>query len=122
LPEEEPRLKSVLTGQRSHLADLVPVAIGTGLRKNEQLALQVQHIDFVRNLIMVTGTKTRKNREVPIQIEFAREQAARGSSGVERIRRKRIAVETRPFEASPVCTRRERRARCQDVLLEYLNP
>jgi hypothetical protein len=36
LPEEEPRLRSVLTGQRSHLAELVPVAIGTGLRKNEQ--------------------------------------------------------------------------------------
>ena len=52
LPEEEPRLKSVLTGQRSHLAELVPVAIGTGLRKNEQLALQVRHIDFVRNLII----------------------------------------------------------------------
>ncbi|HEV7397328.1 MAG TPA: tyrosine-type recombinase/integrase, partial [Pyrinomonadaceae bacterium] len=69
LPEEEPRLRSVLTGQRSHLAELVPVAIGTGLRKNEQLALQVKHIDFVRNLILVTATKTRKNREVPMNSE-----------------------------------------------------
>ena len=69
LPEEEPRLRSVLIGQRSHLAELVPVAIGTGLRKNEQLALQVKHIDFVRNLILVTGTKTRKNREVPMNSE-----------------------------------------------------
>lgn len=39
LPEEGPKLRSVLTGQRSHLAELVPVAIGTGLRKNEQLSL-----------------------------------------------------------------------------------
>lgn len=69
LPEEEPMLRSVLTGQRSHLADLVPVAIGTGLRKNEQLSLQVMHVDFGRSLIMVTGTKTRKNREVPMNTE-----------------------------------------------------
>lgn len=59
----------MLKGQRSHLADLVPVAIGTGLRKNEQFALQVKHIDFVRNLILVIGTKTRKNREVPMNSE-----------------------------------------------------
>jgi len=69
LPEEEPKLRSTLTGQRSHLADLVPVAIGTGLRKNEQLALQVGQIDFGRNLILVIGTKTRKNREVPMNSE-----------------------------------------------------
>lgn len=65
LPEEEPILRSVLTEQRSHLADLVPVAIGTGLRKNELLGLQSQHLDFSRNLVTVIGTKTRKNREVP---------------------------------------------------------
>jgi integrase len=68
-PEEELRLREALTGQRSHLADLVPVAIGTGLRKNEQLSLQVKHVDFVRGLIVVTGTKTRKNREVPMNSE-----------------------------------------------------
>jgi integrase len=72
LPEEEPRLRSALTGQRSHLADLVPVAIGTGLRKNEQLALQVRQIDFERNLILALGTKTRKVREVPMNSEVRR--------------------------------------------------
>src|SRR2546430_2110276 len=66
LPEEELRLRQVVTGQRSHLKDLVSVAVGTGLRKNEQLSLQVKHVDFVRDLIVVTGTKTRKNREVPM--------------------------------------------------------
>ena len=40
LPEEEPRLRSVLTGPRSHLADLVPIAVGSGLRKNELLGLR----------------------------------------------------------------------------------
>jgi integrase len=53
LPEEEPQLRAVLTGQRAHVADLVPVAIGTGLRKNEQLSLQVSHVDFSRSLIVV---------------------------------------------------------------------
>src|SRR5262249_39188752 len=62
LPEEEPRLRAVLTGQRAHLKDLIPVAIGTGLRKNEQLSLQAKQVDFVRGLIVVTGTKTCKNR------------------------------------------------------------
>ncbi len=69
LPEEEPRLRAVLVGQRSHLADLVSVAIGTGLRKNEQLNLQIKHIDFARDVIVVTGTKTRKNREAPMNPE-----------------------------------------------------
>lgn len=45
------------------------MAVGTGLRKNEQLSLQVKHVDFVRSLIVVTGTKTRKNREVPMNSE-----------------------------------------------------
>ena len=69
LPEEEPRLKSALTGPRAHLLDLVSVALGTGLRKNEQLSLRVEHIDFARNLIVVTQTKTRRNREVPMNHE-----------------------------------------------------
>jgi integrase len=69
LPEEEPRLRSVFTGQRSHLANLVAIAIGTGLRKNELLTLRIKHIDFARDLILVTGTKTRKNREVPMNPE-----------------------------------------------------
>ena len=76
LPEEEPRLRSILTGQRSHLADLVPVAIGTGLRKNELLGLQIKHLDFSRNVVLVTGTKSRKNREVPMNAEV-REIVAR---------------------------------------------
>ena len=39
-PEEEPLLKDTLTGQREHLLDLVSIAIGTGLRKNEQLSFE----------------------------------------------------------------------------------
>lgn len=54
--------------QRSHLADLVPVAIGTGLRKNELLGCKIS-LDFARNLLVVIGTKTRKNREVRMNPE-----------------------------------------------------
>src|SRR5882724_12216397 len=66
LPEEEPLLKGVLTGQREHLLDLVSIAIGTGLRKNEQLGLKVEQLDFARNVIIATRTKAGKNREVPM--------------------------------------------------------
>lgn len=62
-------MKSVLTGPREHLLDLVAVALGTGLRKNEQLKLKVEHVDFSRNLIVVAHTKTSKNREVPMNSE-----------------------------------------------------
>jgi integrase len=68
-PEEEPQLKSVLTGPRDHLLDLVSVAIGTGLRKNEQLSLRVEQLDFARNLVIATRTKAGKNREVPMNSE-----------------------------------------------------
>jgi integrase len=54
---------------REHLLDLVSVAIGTGLRKNEQLSLRVEQLDFARNVIMATRTKAGKNREVPINSE-----------------------------------------------------
>ena len=68
-PEEEPQLKSVLTGPRAHLLDLASVAIGTGLRKNEQLGLKVEQLDFARNVIIATRTKAGKNREVPMNSE-----------------------------------------------------
>jgi integrase len=68
-PEEEPQLKSVLTGPRAHLLDLVSVAIGTGLRKNEQLSLKVEQVDFARNVIVATRTKGRKNREIQMNSE-----------------------------------------------------
>lgn len=69
LPEEEPFLKDVLTGPREHLFDLVSIAIGTGLRKNEQLSLKVEQLDFARNVIIATRTKSGKNREVPMNSE-----------------------------------------------------
>lgn len=52
---------------RSRLRDAVTVALGTGLRRSEQLRLQPQHCDFSRNVVVVMQTKThRRPREVPL--------------------------------------------------------
>lgn len=66
LPEEEPVLFANLDGKKGHLRDLIVVALGTGMRKNEQLSLKWQHVDFARNLIIVTKTKSGKDRDVPM--------------------------------------------------------
>lgn len=51
---------------RARLRDAIQVAVGTGLREGEQLRLMPQHCDFDRNVIIVTQTKTSRNREVPM--------------------------------------------------------
>lgn len=66
LPEEEPKLLEVLTERRAHLRPQVIVSIGTGLRKRELLNLRREHVDLSRDLIVVTRTKSRRNREVPM--------------------------------------------------------
>src|SRR4030095_4364186 len=48
LPEEEQRLLSALSGSRSHLRPIVQLAINTGMRRGEILALRWDWIDFPR--------------------------------------------------------------------------
>ena len=52
LPDEEPLLLAHCTGNRKHLATMIPFAIGTGAHKSEQLNLKVRQVDFFRNLIV----------------------------------------------------------------------
>jgi integrase len=66
LPEEEPRLLSELIGRREHLRSQVIVSIGAGLRKREMLNLRREHVDLSRDLVVATRTKSRRNREVPM--------------------------------------------------------
>jgi integrase len=66
LPEEEPTLMSALEGPRAHLKLLVKVALGTGMRLGEQLNLCWEHVDFTRGVVIVTNTKSGKDREVPM--------------------------------------------------------
>jgi integrase len=66
LPEEEQALLAQLVGPREHLRAIVLLAIHTGMRKDEILRLQWPEVDFLRNLIYVTLTKSGKNRTVPL--------------------------------------------------------
>jgi len=69
LPEEEPRLMAALTGPRAHLKPMVTVALGTGMRLGEQLRLTWDRVDFSRRVLVVTKTKSGKDREIPMNPE-----------------------------------------------------
>lgn len=71
LPEEEPVLMSVLDDgepKRKHLKAVVTVALGTGLRPIELRNLRRDQVDFARGVVIAARTKTRKNREVPLDL------------------------------------------------------
>jgi integrase len=67
--EEEERLMASLTGQRAHLTSIVQLAIHTGMRRGELLNLEWRNVDFTRNVIHVTKTKTNRDRDVPMNSE-----------------------------------------------------
>src|SRR6185436_20356755 len=69
LPEEEPALMAALSGPRAHLSPLVKVALGTGMRLGEQLRLGWDKVDFSRGVLIVTKTKSGKDREIPMNPE-----------------------------------------------------
>ena len=66
LDEEEPALFAVLTGPRAHLRALVTVAIGTGMRRGDELNLLWEKVDFQRGLIYVPNSKTGNDYSVPM--------------------------------------------------------
>lgn len=66
LDEEGPRLMDALTGSRAHLRPLVLVAIGTGMRRGDQLNLRWEKVDFQRNVIHVPNSKTGRDYPVPM--------------------------------------------------------
>lgn len=72
LPEEEGRLMATLTGERSHLCDMVTLAINSGLRVNELFSLKREDVDFHRDVLYIKHTKTDEDREVPLN-DTARE-------------------------------------------------
>lgn len=69
LPEEEPALMAVLSGPRAHLKPIVTVALGTGMRLGEQLRLTWDRVDFSRRVLILTKTKSGKDREIPMNSE-----------------------------------------------------
>jgi integrase len=61
--DEEQRLMPELYG---HIAPLVRLAIGTGMREGELCRLEWARVDFASNLILVTETKSGRDRHVPM--------------------------------------------------------
>jgi integrase len=69
MPEEEPALMAALEGPRAHLKPMVKIALGTGMRLSEQLHLSWERVDLSRGVLILTKTKTGKDREVPMNPE-----------------------------------------------------
>ncbi|HYX28118.1 MAG TPA: site-specific integrase [Pyrinomonadaceae bacterium] len=67
-PDEEAALMEKLIDKRVHLHAMVIVALGTGLRKREQLNLRRDQVDFFRNVVIASRTKGKRNREVPMNV------------------------------------------------------
>ena len=59
---------SWLVKPREHLEPLVIVALGLGLRKQEQLKLRRDQVDFFRNVVVASRTKGKRNREIPMDV------------------------------------------------------
>lgn len=71
--EEEPRLLAVLIEPRAHLRPMVIVAIGTGMRRGDQLNLRWEKVDFQRNLIYVPNSKTGNDYGLPMSEQVRNE-------------------------------------------------
>ncbi len=64
--EEEQRLMQVLIGRRAYLRPIFVLALNTGMRRGEILSLEWWQVDFLRNNLIVTKTKTDKTRFLPM--------------------------------------------------------
>lgn len=74
--EEEERLLAACNDRRAHLKPLLICALDTGARKGELLSLRWHHVDFTRNLIIITATKTESVRYVAMTARLRGEFAA----------------------------------------------
>jgi integrase len=64
-PDERVKLLAALnTDSRRHILRMVILDLNTGLRKGEIFNLRVEDVDFARNVIKLTETKTDEYREV----------------------------------------------------------
>lgn len=64
--EDEEKLLPFLTGQRAHIRDILTISTYTGMRRTEILTLHKSQIDFLRESIELTKTKSGKPRSIPI--------------------------------------------------------
>ncbi|HVG30826.1 MAG TPA: site-specific integrase [Pyrinomonadaceae bacterium] len=87
LDEEEERLLPLLVGPRAHVRPAVLVAIGTGMRRGDQLNMKWDRVDFQRDVIWVPNAKTGQSYQVPMsaqvrEIMLELRRAAEGSEYV----------------------------------------
>jgi integrase len=66
LPEEEPKFMAQLSGPRAHLRPAAIVALGTGMRRGEQLRMKRHQVDFLRNIVTARDTKNGRPRDIPM--------------------------------------------------------
>jgi len=66
-PEEEARL---LEASPDYLRPILVVALNTGMRRGEILKLEWANVDLQRRQILVTGTKSGKDRIIPINSDL----------------------------------------------------
>jgi integrase len=64
--DDEEKLKPFLTGRRKHLLDILEIDLHTGMRRTELLSLHISQVNFIRDEIILTKTKSGKPRLVPI--------------------------------------------------------
>jgi len=83
----EQELQAVVDAAAPHLRPILVLAVGTGLRKGDQLGLRWNQVDFEHNLIQLWTQKTGEPLEIPL-VAWAREAllklkaSANGSSFV----------------------------------------
>jgi integrase len=76
LPEEEPRLWEALSSGPAYLLPLARLALLTGMREGELLALKAESVDFRRDLLFVVNPKWKKDRRKTEGLPFGREARA----------------------------------------------
>jgi len=59
---------SWLVKPREHLEPLVIVALGLGLRKQEQLKLRRDQLDFSAMSLLQVEPREKRNREIPMDV------------------------------------------------------
>ena len=66
LPEEEDRLREVMSFTAPAQIAALQVALNTGMRKGEQFSLEWSQVDFARKRIYLSETKNGSDREIPL--------------------------------------------------------
>lgn len=56
----------MLVGRRAWLFDFVLLALATGLRRGELLALRWQHVNLTERVLTIVNTKTGRDRFIPL--------------------------------------------------------